>query len=712
MNKRKLALLALMAALVAAFFALGLQHYLSLAYFKSRQDEIRALLSAHPLAAAGAYFLAYVAVAALSLPGATLMTLVGGALFGLGWGLLLVSFASSVGATLAFLVARFVLFDAVQKRFGKRLAAINRGVERDGAFYLFTLRLVPAFPFFVINLVMALTPMRALTFYWVSQLGMLPGTLVYVNAGTQIARIHSLSGIASPGLVGAFVLLGLFPLAARKALAALQRRRALRRYRKPPRFERNLVVIGGGSAGLVAAYIAAAVKARVTLIEKGEMGGDCLNTGCVPSKALIRSARVAHLRQRAAELGFRSIDAEFDFAEIMARVQRVIRTVAPHDSEQRYRSLGVEVIRGEARVTSPWTVAVGGHEISTRAIVVAAGARPLVPPLPGLEAVDYLTSDTVWGLRERPRRLAVLGGGPVGCELAQAFSRLGSRVTLVEQAPRLLTREDSAVAEALARQFRAEGIDLRLNHTARSVRGQSAGGGVLACESEHGLAEIPFDRLLVALGRRARVEGYGLEELGVALTNDRRLEVNEFLQTRIPTIYACGDVTGPYQFTHMAAHQAWYAAVNALFSGLKRFQVDYSVVPWAVFTDPEVARVGLNESEAREHGVDYEVTEYGLDQLDRAIADDCAHGTVRVLTEPGKDRLLGATIVGERAGELIAEFVLAMRHGLGLNKLLSTIHVYPTLMEANKFAAGEWKRAHAPRRTLAWLARLHAWRRG
>lgn len=711
MNKKRLLLLGVVVFLVSAFFALDLPHYLSLEYFKSRQLRIAELLGAHPFYTGGAYFLTYIAVTALSLPGATLMTLAGGALFGLGWGLLLVSFASSIGATLAFLVARFVLFEPVQRCLGKRLKAINRGVVHDGGFYLFTLRLVPIFPFFVVNLVMALTPIRLLTFYWVSQLGMLPATLVYVNAGTQIAQIHSLSGITSPGLIGAFVLLGLFPLAARKVLEVMQGRRVLRGHKKPRRFDCNLVVIGAGSAGLVAAYIAAAIRARVTLIEKHRMGGDCLNTGCVPSKALIRSARVTYLASRARELGFRSIRTEFRFAEVMERVQRVIRAVEPHDSAERYTKLGVDVVHGEARITSPWTVAVDGREIRTRAIVVAAGARALVPPIPGLETLDYLTSETVWELRERPAHLAVLGGGPVGCELAQALSRLGCRVTLVELAPRLLLREDPEIAERVAGQFRGEGIDLRLGCTATAVRPTGAGGGVLVCRKDHAELEIPFDRLLLALGRRPNVEGYGLEEVGVTLASDRTLEVNEFLQTSIPTIYACGDIASPYQFTHTAAHQAWYATVNALFGGLKRFRADYSVIPWATFTDPEVARVGLNETEARLQGVDYEVTRYDLAELDRAIVEEAACGVIKVLTVPGRDRILGATIVGEHAGELITEFVLAMRHGLGLNKLLSTIHVYPTLMEANKYAAGAWKRAHAPQRALAWLERFHAWRR-
>ncbi len=697
-----------LAALVTAFFALDLGQYLSLGYFKSQQAAFDAHYAAHPWQTALIYFVIYVLVTALSLPGAAIMTLVGGALFGLGAGLLLVSFASTIGATLAFLVSRFLLRDMVQGRFGRNLAAINRGVEKEGAFYLFALRLVPVFPFFMINLLMGLTPMRVLTFFFVSQVGMLPGTLVYVNAGTQLGQIESLGGLLSPALIGSFVLLGVFPLIAKKILAGVQAQKVYRGHQKPRSFDRNLIVIGAGSAGLVTSYIAAAVKAKVTLIERHKMGGDCLNTGCVPSKALIKSAKTVHLQHRAQELGLKKITVDFDFADVMERVQRVIRAIEPHDSVERYTELGVECIQGEARLVSPWEVEVNGQRLSAPKIVIATGARPFVPPIEGLEAADYLTSDNVWELRDRPQRLIVLGGGPIGSELTQAFARLGSQVTQVEMLPRLLPREDPEVSEMVREKFVAEGIDVRLETRARSVRVVD-GEKRLVCETAGRELEIPFDQILVAVGRIANTSGFGLEELGV--TVDRTVQTNEFLQTNFPNIFACGDVAGPYQFTHTAAHQAWYAAVNALFGDFKKFKVDYSVIPWATFTDPEVARVGLNELEAKEQGIPHEVTVYGIDDLDRAIADEDAHGMVKVLTEPGKDRILGVTIVGEHAGDLIAEYIQAMKYGIGMNKILGTIHIYPTLAEANKFAAGEWKRAHAPEGVLAWVERFHSWRR-
>ena len=714
MTRRRLLLIAVLLAAALAYYSFDLDRYLSLDYFKSQQAAIETWRAAQPAKAALIYFLAYVTVTGLSLPGAAVMTLAGGAVFGLLWGTLLVSFASSAGATLAFLVSRFLLRDWVQQRFGERLRAIDAGIEREGGFYLFTLRLVPVFPFFVINLLMGLTAIRTWTYYWVSQLGMFLGTIVYVNAGTQLASIDTLSGILSPAIVASFVLLGVFPLGAKKITERLRMKKVYAGWKRPPRFDRNLIVIGAGSAGLVSAYIAAAVKAKVTLVEKHQLGGDCLNTGCVPSKALIRSAKLLSHMRRSREFGIREAKAEFDFAEVMERVHSVIKTVAPHDSAERYTGLGVEVIEGRAKIVSPWEVEITrkdgvAERLTTRSMVIAAGARPFVPPIPGIEETAYLTSDTVWDLRQLPRRLLVLGGGPIGSELTQTFARLGASVTQVEMAPRILIREDPEVSELVTRRFRDEGIAVLVNHKAKRFLIEN-GENILVAEVEGRDLRIPFDTLLVAVGRVANLSGYGLEELGIPA--ERTVSTNEFLQTKFPNIYAAGDVAGPYQFTHTAAHQAWYAAVNALFDPYKKFRADYTVIPWATFVDPEAARVGLNEIEAKERAIPYEVTVYGMDELDRAIADGEAHGFVKVLTVPGKDKILGVTIVGEHAGELIAEYVLAMRHGIGLNKILGTIHIYPTLAEANKYAAGVWKKAHAPQQLLRWVERFHAWRRG
>lgn len=719
---KKLLLLALAALLIAGFFIFGLQRYFTLQGLKSGMGQFAQWRDASPVLVGFAFLGVYVLMAALSLPGAAIMTLACGALFGLFWGTVIASFAASIGATLAFWTSRYLLRDSIQAKFGARLKGINEGMARDGAFYLFTLRLVPVFPFFLINLLMGLTPIRSLTYYGVSQIGMLAGTLVYVNAGTQLAQIDGLSGIVSPGLLLSFALLGVFPLLAKYLLGVLQRRRVYARWQRPTTYDRNLVVIGGGAAGLVSAYIGAAVKAKVTLVEAHKMGGDCLNYGCVPSKALIKSAKLAHQIRHADNYGLQAGAPAFSFRAVMDRVHAVIRAVEPHDSVARYTELGVEVLQGYARIVDPWTVEIKLNDgqvqrLTTRSIVIAAGASPFMPPLPGLDDVGYVTSDTLWDefakLDKPPARLVVLGGGPIGCELAQSFARLGSGVTQIEMAPRIMMREDEEVSELARQSLSADGVQVLTGHKALRCELETSGDVTrkfIVVESAGQEIRIEFDSLLCAVGRVARLQGFGLEELGIP--TQRTVEINDYLETIYPNIYAAGDVAGPFQFTHTAAHQAWYAAVNALFGQVKRFKADYSVIPWATFTDPEVARVGLNEQDAREKNIAYEVTRYGIDDLDRAIADGTAHGFVKVLTVPGKDKILGVTIVGEHAGDLLTEFVLAMKHGLGLNKILGTIHTYPTLSEANKYAAGEWKRAHVPQQLLRWAERYHAWRRG
>ena len=720
MNLKKAVLGVFLVVLVIAFFALDLKRFLSLDYLKQSQAALAVLFEQRPLAVIGSYFAIYVAATALSIPGATIITLAGGALFGFWWGTLIVSFASCIGATLAFLAARFVLRDSIQARFGQRMDEINRGVEKDGAFYLFTLRLIPLIPFFAINLVMGLTRMKAWTFYWVSQLGMLAGTAVYVNAGTQLAQIDSARGLLNPALIGSFVLLGIFPLIARKIVQAVRGRKVYSRWnsQRPKSFDRNLIVIGAGAGGLVSAYIAAAVKASVTLIEAHKMGGDCLNYGCVPSKALLKSARLAHQMRHASRYGLADSPASVDFRAVMQRIKTVIEEIEPNDSVARYTGLGVDVVQGHATLVNPWTVQIkrtdgGMQTLTARSIVLATGASPMVPPLPGLDEVGYVTSDTLWErysqLDEIPRRLVVLGGGPIGCELAQAFARLGAQVVQVEMGARLLAREDEDVSALVRTALQADGVEVLTGH--KALRCELIGGErILVVESNGVERSIAFDSMVCAVGRVARLQGYGLETLGIPAA--RTIETNEYLQTLYPNIYAAGDVAGPYQFTHTAAHQAWYAAVNALFGDFKMFKADYSVIPWATFTDPEVARVGLNEQEAKEKKIPFETTRFALHGLDRAVADSETQGFVKVLTVPGKDKILGVTIVGNHAADLLAEYVLAMKHGLGLNKILGTIHTYPTMSEANKYVAGEWKRAHQPHRLLAWAARYHAWKRG
>ena len=711
---KKLAIIAVLAILVGAYFTFDLGTYLTLEGIKGVVDDARGFYADNPVLVLGIFFLIYVAVTAASLPGAAIMTLAAGALFDLLIGTILVSFASTTGATLAFLSSRYVLRDTIEARFGERLKAINDGLERDGAFYLFTIRMIPLFPFFVVNLVMGLTRIRTWTFAWVSQIGMLLGTVVYVNAGTQLAQIESLSGIASPAVIGSFVLLGIVPWIARGVVGLIKRRRVYAGFARPKSFDRNMIVIGAGSAGLVSAYIAAQVKAKVTLVEANEMGGDCLNTGCVPSKALIKSAKVAATMRHADKYGITAHEPEIPFKQTMARVLDVIKTIEPHDSVERYEGLGVDVVKGYAKIVDPWTVEIarndgGIQRLTARSIVIASGAEPIVPPIPGVEQSGYLTSETLWDafakLDKAPRRVAVLGGGPIGCELSQALARLGSDVTQIEMDDRVLSREDDDVSQLAREVLEGSGVTVLTSH--RAVRFEQ--GSVIV---EHAGAEttIPYDALILAVGRKARLTGFGLEELGV--DTNATVSTDEFMATKFPNIFAAGDVAGPYQFTHTASHQAWYASVNALFGQFKKFKADYRVIPAVTFLDPEVARVGINEKEASEQGIDVEVTRYELDDLDRAIAESETGGFVKVLTPPGKDTILGVTIVGSHAGELLAEYVLAMKYKIGLNKILGTIHSYPTMAEANKFAAGNWKKANKPEGLLKYVEKYHAIRRG
>ncbi len=711
MNRIKLVIAAFILLAVGAYVAFDLGQYLTLEFIQSRLASLQAFRDENFAVTAAIYFVFYVVATGISIPGAILLTLLGGAIFGLWWGTLLVSFASSIGATGAFLASRLLLRDWVQRRFGAYLAPINKGIAKDGAFYLFSLRMVPLVPFFVVNLLMGLTSISVPAYYIASQVGMFVSTLVYVNAGAELAQITSLSGLVSPSVLLSFTLLGVVPLAAKGVIGVMQKRKRLSSFKKPKRFDANVVVVGGGSAGLVTSLIVAGAKARVVLVEKHRMGGDCLYTGCVPSKSIIRSGRIMEYIRRAEDYGIVDAAGKVDFAAVMRRVQTVIETIEPHDSPERFTSLGVECVSGAARLLSPYEVEVEGKRITTESIVIASGARPFIPLVPGLDGIDYLTSDNVWSLTELPPRLLVVGGGPIGCELAQAFSRLGSKVTQVDMAERIMPREDADVSAAVSARFEAQGIEVLTSHRLQKFETVD-GEHFMQAEHQGETVRVAFDRVLLAIGRKANTEGFGLEEIGVALTPQGSVEVNEYLQTSLPNVFACGDVAGPYQFTHMASYQAWFAALNAIAGGIWRSRVNYSVVPWATFTDPEVARVGLSEDEAKQRGIAYELTRYEMNHHDRSLADGEAHGFVKILTVPGKDKILGVTIVGYHAGEQIAEFVFAMTHNMGLKSISAVTHIYPTLGEANKFAANAWRSARLPTQYFPWLKRFFDWRRG
>lgn len=706
---KKIAFFLFLAVVVVVAYFYGGKDYLTLSFLQQKLGEIQGAYSDRPVWTALVFFIVYVLATAVSFPGATILTLLGGAIFGPFVGLGIISFASTIGSYLAFLASRFLLRDFFMSRFQQQFKTIDENVKKDGAVYLATVRLIPLFPFFIVNIVMGLTSIRGFTFYWVSQLGMLPGTAVYVYAGREFSQLDSVKGILSPQIILTFILLGILPLFGKFIISVLRKRKAFKGFTRPSTFDYNLIAIGAGSAGLVTAYIGAVVKSKVALIEKQKMGGDCLNTGCVPSKALIKSAKIVHLAKRAREFGLNSISVDFEFSQVMERVQRVVREIEPHDSTDRYQGLGVECITGEAQLLDPWTVKVKDKTFRAKNIVIATGAGPMVPKIPGIEDADYVTSDTLWKIRELPKRLAVMGGGPIGAEMAQAFVRFGSEVTIIEAGERILSKEDPQVSKIISEVLKDEGIRILTSHKVTAfLRDQTQ--KKIVCENEGKVVDVPYDLVLIAVGRKPNTEGFGLRELGVKLRQNGTIDVNEHLETSLPNIYACGDVTGPYQLTHMAAHQAWYCAVNSLFP--IKFKVDYSVVPWSTYTDPEIATVGETETSAAHKGLSYEVTEYDLAELDRAITEDEKKGVVRVITKKGSDKILGATIVGSQASSMIVEYVAAMKNKKGLNSVLGTIHVYPSFGEANKYAAGVWKKEHVNPRVLKLLSKYFTWMRG
>jgi dihydrolipoamide dehydrogenase len=700
--------LIIFAFVIARYY--GLQDLLNFEYLKSQKDTFIKTYNENEVLFIIIYFVVYVVSVAISFPGATIFTLAAGAIFGVVTGTILVSFASTLGATLSFLFSRYLFRDIVQSKFGSSLDSINKGLEEDGKFYLLSLRLIPAFPFFLINLLMGLSKISVLQFFLVSQIGMLPGTIVYVNAGTQLASLSNPKDIVSFPLLLSFLALGLLPLFAKFIVSKIKLNKIYKNYKKPSHFDYNIIAIGGGAAGLVTSYIASTVKAKVALIEKHKMGGDCLNYGCVPSKAIISSAKKVHLSKKGKDFGLKKVEIEFDFLDIMNRVSNIIKTIEPNDSIERYSKLGVDCITGRAKILSPYEIEVNGKILTTKNIVIATGASPLIPNIPGINQVPYLTSETLWKLQNLPKNFLIIGAGAIGCEMAQAFSRLGSKVTLVEFSDKILPRDDNDVSNFMNKILTEEGITILTSHKLiEFIKNNNT--FIAKIESNAAIKEIEFDNVLLSLGRKPRIEGFGLEELGVKISNRKSIEVNEFMETNYPNIFACGDVAGPFQLTHTASHEAWYASVNALFGIFKKFKTDYSVVPYTTFTDPEVSHVGLSEEQATQKNIPVEITKYDLNDLDRAITESENKGFIKVLTEPGKDRILGATIVGYNAGELLSEFVLAMKYKIGLNKILGTIHAYPTMGEGNKYVAGNWKKARKPEKLLKIVEEFHRWRR-
>ena len=699
----------LIASIIFAVVFFDVASYLSFEQLKQRQSELQSLINNNVFVSAAIYFLAYVAATSVSLPGALILTLAGGALFGLVQGTILISFASTIGALLAFLVVRYFLHDFVQNKFSERLKFINDKVKQEGAYYLLFVRLVPVFPFFLVNLVMALTPIRAFTYYWISQLGMLPATIIYVNAGSQLAKISSPSDIASPAIIFALMLLGVLPFITKGIMSALKNKRVYTKFAKPSSFEYNTVVIGGGSAGLVAAYTTSTLQGKVALIEKHQMGGDCLNTGCVPSKSILRSAKFIADLKESPSYGLSKASYQFEFKNIMARVHNKISIIQPKDSVERYTKLGVHCEQGDAVLISPWEVKVNEKILTTKNIIIATGATPAIPNITDLDNVPYFTTDTIWGLTELPEKLLVIGAGPIGCELGQAFSRLGSHVTIINNTATILPNEDEQAAKLVESSLLKDSITLLSNFNSDKFINNSGNYSLMGSYNNVSTT-ISFTHLLIATGRESNLDG--LDKLNLDTDEKGRLATNDTLQTKYPNIYACGDVSSAMQYTHSASHQAWYAAFNALFHPIKKFKCSLDNIPRAIFTDPEIASLGVNEKQAIEQGISYQITTFPMDDIDRAITDNATTGFIKVITPKNSDKILGVCIVGEHASELIAEFVLAKTNGLGLNKILKSVHIYPTRSEINRMVAGKWRRSKLTERTITLLKKFQSWRLG
>lgn len=702
---QKVALTVVLIAVLGVLYKVYLQPLLQLETITSLLPDLRLYVEKNYILALAGFSLIYVVMTALSFPGASLLTLVAGALFGLVAGTILVSLMSTIGATLAFLTSRYLFRDSIKNRFLEAYTRINKGIDSEGSFYLLSLRLAPIVPFYLVNLLMGLTSMNVWRYYIISQIGMLPGTIVYVYAGVEIGKIQSLSDILSGTVFLSLLAFSVMPLIVKFLLSSYKNKRIYRPYKKPKHFEYNIVVIGGGAAGLVTSYISSALKARVALIEKHKMGGDCLNYGCVPSKSLLSMAKRVYELKTASRLGLSAPTGDVDFSKVMAHIKSSIQKIEPNDSVERYSQLGVECFLGNAQILSPYEIQVGDKVLTTKNIVIATGAEPFVPPIKDLKI--YITSETLWTLKELPKKLNIIGGGAIGCEMAQAFAHLGSHVNLIERGSRLLEKSEIEASQAMIEILSKIGVNILLNS---EVRAQTESGLVVksqACDEQH----IEADHVLIAVGRKPRIEGFGLEKLGITKNALGFLDHNEFLQTKFPNILICGDVAGPLQLTHVASHQAGYATLNALFAPFKAWKEDLSCIPQVVYTSPEVGQVGLTEDAAKKQNISYHVTHFNIHELDRAICEDKNYGFVKIITREGSDKILGATIVCDRAGDILSEITLAMRHGLGLKKIFSTVHPYPSWSEATKFAAGRWQMAHKPEWALQFLKRYFQWRR-
>jgi pyruvate/2-oxoglutarate dehydrogenase complex dihydrolipoamide dehydrogenase (E3) component/uncharacterized membrane protein YdjX (TVP38/TMEM64 family) len=698
----------------------------------------------------------YILACVLFIPG-SLLTLGAGFVFGIVVGTITVSIASTLGATAAFLLGRTLARPWIEARVAHRpkFRALDEAVRRQGFKIVLLTRLSPIFPFNLLNYTFGLTRVSLRDYILASWIGMLPGTVMYVYLGTTLKTLADLAAGNVPTSVGQQVLFGagLVATVAVTVLITRLARKALQEAIPPPTRQTeplahgdlampntvqvlpddvhnqtlvanvhprdwvnpqpqsryNLVVIGAGTGGLVCAAGAAGLGARVALVEKHLLGGDCLNVGCVPSKALLRAARAYADVRDAAGFGVTvPPGAKVDFPAVMERMRRLRAGISPNDSAARFHSLGVDVFLGAAHFTGPDAVEVNGQTLRFARAVIATGGRPIQPPIPGLAEAGFQTNETIFSLMELPRRLAVIGAGPIGCELVQAFARFGSQTFLVGKQPQILPREDPDAAQLVETALQHDGVQLLLGHDLRRVE-RSGGERVLCLESPHGPKEIRVDDILVAVGRVPNVDGLNLEAAGVAHDSRIGVQVDDRLRTTSPRIYAVGDVCSRYQFTHAADAMARLAIQNALFFGGARLSA--LTIPWCTYTDPEIAHVGLYERQAQEQGIAVQTLTQPLDGVDRALLDGETAGFVRVHLRRGTDKILGATIVARHAGDMISELTLAMTGGLGLRTPARTIHPYPTQAEAIKKVADAYNRTRLTPFVKRMLDKWMAWTR-
>lgn len=711
-SHQKYLILFLLILILILYYLFFPKEYLSLAFVKENINSIKNYVNYNYTTSALSYLIIYSLSSALAIPSALILTLSSGILFGLVPGILLTSLGSTLGAVLAFLISRYLFLDLFKSKFRNQYEQMDKEIKKNGNLHLLTLRLVPIFPFWLVNLLMGLSEISLWRYLFISFAGMIPATIVYVYAGLSLSSISELRDVISPSIFFSLLLLSILPYVLRAVVNYYLKKKLYRHYKKPRAFDYNLIIIGGGSAGLVTTFIARILKAKVAIIEKEKMGGDCLNTGCVPSKSLIKIAKIISYGKTPSSWGLKNINIDFSFEDIMNKIHSIIKEIEPHDSIVRYTQLGAECFLGQAQILSPWEVQIGEKIISAKYLVIATGARPIIPQIPGIESISPLTSENIWQLKKQPARLGILGGGVIAAELAQAFSRLGSSVFIIEESSRILSREDEDASGLIHEIFIKEGIKIYTSHTLKKCE-KSGDEKILLCIDREGREiSLVCDQLFIAIGRKATTSGFGLEKIKLDLNDNGSIKVNEYMQTSLPNIFACGDVAGPFNLTHAASHQAWHTTVNALLGFIKMFKINYSVLPVCTYTDPEIATVGYSKAELIKKSIPFEETIFPMKDLDRAIIEGETCGFVKVFTPPNSDKILGVVIISAEASTMILEFTLAMKHNLGLNKILNTIHAYPGMGEANKYLAGRWKQRKSRLNLLKALERFHTFSRG